>query len=301
MAVRLEKKPAPLTALANTLGALVLCHIVLSLAFGYAARRCEGTEWLSFLLEKLGVALPPLACVGLGRFLLGRAPAAEPLFGGSRWRLFVTLLCTLGLVNAFGELAGSGLSLLLPNDAAGAVRQPATGAGLAIVLVFDCLFVPICEESFYRGVLQGALRPYGQRFAVLVTSLLFALAHYSLAQLLPMFCISVFLGYAAMQLGSSKPCVPLRMAYNAVVCLLTYGVGGKDGLAALGITLVVLASCLLFGVYGAVDLRRQYPPRLERRTDPRNRQSRAELLAVAPLFSAAMITLLAQTLLQSLT
>lgn len=302
MAIHLNQKAAPLTVLANTLGVLVLCHSLLSLGFAYAAQRCAAHETLQLVLDRLGLILPPLACVALSLLLVPKAlrQPASALLTSRRWPFFVAMLCSLGLVITAGDLICSALRLVFVQDTADTVSAPATGLGWAVVLIADCLLIPLAEEWFYRGVLQRALQGWGERFAIVVTSLVFALAHFSLSQLLPLFFLSLFLGYFSVALGSARPGILLRMVYNSLGCLLTYGALGKDSLSVLGLTLIVLTACLGFGIYGAVCLRRLHPPLLPRRPDPRNRQSRAELLLTAPLFTASLITLLAQMLLQSL-
>ena len=294
---RNEKKHV-LTALADAVGVLLLLHGVLSLALGYLAQRLPAPEWLHLLPDRLAGVLPPACCLLLGR-RLNRGKKLPRRFTGNRWNFFVWSAASLGLVVALGELAGSALRLGLPRDTA-VVAAPATAIGWLIVFVCDCLLTPLAETYFYRGLLQQSLRPWGERFAILVAAIPAALSRHSLAGFLPQLVLSMFLGWAVLQLGSLRAGAVLHAAAAFLLFLLRYGAAGKDALSALGVTLVVLACCLFFGVYGIVQLARLKPALPERRRDPRNRQSRAELLLISPLFFAAMIALVIQTLLQSL-
>lgn len=295
---RTEKKHL-LTALADAVGALLLLHGVLSLALGYLAQCLPAPEWLHLLPDRLAGSLPLGLCLLAGRRWLGRLKKLPRRFTGNRWNFFVMSAAALGLVVALGELGGSALRLGLPMDTA-VVTAPATAAGWLIVFICDCLLAPLAETYFYRGLLQQTFRPWGERFAILAAAIPAALSRHSLAGFLPQLALAVFLGWAVLQLGSLRAGAALHVAAAFLLFVLRYGAAGKDALSALGVTLVVLACCLFFGVYGTVQLIRLKPCALERRRDPRNRQSRVELLLISPLFFAAMIALVIQTLLQSL-
>ncbi len=288
-----------LTSLADAVGVLLLCHGVLSLTLSYIAQSIAAPEWLHLLPDRLAGVLPAALCFALGRWRLGKLKKQPRRFAGSRWSFFVWCCAALGLVVALGELTGSALRLGLPLDTA-VVTAPQTAGGWLLVFACDCLLAPLAETCFYRGTLQQAFRPWGERFAILLAAIPAALTRHSLAEFLPQLALAVFLGWAAMQLGSLRAAAVLHVGASFLMFVLRYGVAGKDALSTLGITLVILACCLFFGVYGVIQLIRLRPSRLERRRDPRNRQSRAELLLVSPLFFAAMIALVIQTLLQSL-
>ena len=293
------QKKNTLTALADGIGVLLLCHSLLSLVFAYAAQRVPSPEWLHLLLDRLAGFAPAALCLLPGIWRTGRLKKPPRRYAGDRWQLTLACAAALGLFAALGELTGGALRLALPADTA-VVAPPDTAAGWLLVLLFDCILTPLAQTWFYRGVLQQALRPRGERFAVLLAAIPAALAYHSLAEFLPQFALAVFLGWAVVQLGSLRAGAVLHIFSAVLLFLLRYIVADTAGISALGVLLVLLAFCLCTGIWGAVRLRHLAPAPLRRRRDPRNRQSRAELLALSPLFCAAMIVLLAQTLLQSL-
>ena len=63
---------------------------------------------------------------------------------------------------------------LRPDLSAGA---SGSGVQVALFLVLGAVLVPFAEELFFRGLLFGALRRYGFLVAILVSSVLFGLAH----------------------------------------------------------------------------------------------------------------------------
>ncbi len=293
------KKKNTLTAVADAIGVLLLCHGVLSLSFGYIAQSLPQPEWLHLLFDRLAGVVSAGLCLLLGIWRLGKLKKQPHRFPGDRRALLIACAGALGLLVLLGELTGGALRLVLPADTA-VVDPPGTAAGWLLVLLFDCLLTPLLETYFYRGILQQALRPWGERFAVVLAAIPAALAHHSLAEFLPQLALAVFLGWAVIQLGSLRAGAALHIFAGVLMFLLRYIVADTVGLSALGVLLILLVCCLCIGLGGVFRLRRLAPPPLVRRRDPRNRQSRFELLLTSPLFFAAMIVLLAQTLLQSL-
>ena len=61
--------------------------------------------------------------------------------------------------------------------------------------VFMLIFVtPLLEEYAFRGVLLNVLSRYGKRFALVASSVIFALAHLNFAEMIPAFVMGIQLG-----------------------------------------------------------------------------------------------------------
>ena len=296
-AARSRKKRDPLTQLADVLGGMLLLYSLLHLLFFWAAGRCTGTAAL--LLDGLGDVVPPLVCLFAGSYHVGRPRFRAGSFHGDTSRLRTLYALVIALLAAVGELVSSALRLALPLDTAGTLTPQGWG-GWVTVLTVNCILVPVAQELLYRGFLQPLLTDWGERFAVLLTGLLFALAGHSLAAFLPRLALSVLLGMAALRLGGVRATAPLHTLYQLLTALLLYGVHNGDDLTSLGFLLLILAGCFVFGIYGVTLLVKQKLPPPERRRDPRNRPGRAELLLISPLFFAALICGIALMLLQSL-
>lgn len=98
----------------------------------------------------------------------------------------------------------------------------------ASVVLFAVLAVgaPIVEELYFRGlVLRGMTERYRPAVAVVVTALLFALAHFEAVQFAGLAAFGVVLGTLAHRLGRLGPSVAAHAAFNAaaVVSLLHLG------------------------------------------------------------------------------
>lgn len=84
-------------------------------------------------------------------------------------------------------------------------------------LVFAIL-PAICEELAFRGyILNGLLKRFRPRSAILLTSFLFALFHMNVFQFLPAFFLGVILGLLTVRSRSLFPAMIFHFLYNAVL------------------------------------------------------------------------------------
>jgi len=93
--------------------------------------------------------------------------------------------------------------------------------------IYNWLFVityiiatPILEEYAFRGVLLSCLSKYGKYFAVITTSIIYALAHGSFTEMLPALVISYLLSKITLQYKSVKPAMIIHILFNSVFYLL---------------------------------------------------------------------------------
>ena len=67
------------------------------------------------------------------------------------------------------------------------------------MFLYACLLGPLAEEILFRGLVLRPLQPYGKKFAILVSSLLFGLFHGNLMQAPFAFVVGLVLGYVALE------------------------------------------------------------------------------------------------------
>ena len=77
------------------------------------------------------------------------------------------------------------------------------------------VIAPIMEELLFRGLILQTLKRYGNVFAILVTSLLFALLHGNLPQSVPVFALSMMICYVVLKSGSILPGIAIHFLNNA--------------------------------------------------------------------------------------
>ena len=70
-------------------------------------------------------------------------------------------------------------------------------AGSLSMFLYMGIFAPLSEEILFRGLVLDTLRPYGKRFAIFGSAVLFGLFHGNLLQTPYAFGVGLLLGYAA--------------------------------------------------------------------------------------------------------
>ena len=103
-----------------------------------------------------------------------------------------------------------------------------TPGDLALQLFVVALIPAICEEVFFRGALQQILRDWfgNQHVAVVVTALVFTLAHGDFYGLVPRFVLGLLLGYFFFLSGSMLVNITAHFANNAF-CVVMYHLYNK--------------------------------------------------------------------------
>ena len=161
----------------------------------------------------------------------------------------------LGLAN-FGNLLGGLLCRVF------GIEQPGTllaagGMELFVQFLSLCLVPAVTEELFFRGALQGLLRPSGSAAAIFGTALLFGLLHLDLAQGQTAFICAVFLGWLAERSGSILPGMLLHFINNTLAFLTLYLRLYAPAAAAMAIELFILLFFPVFAAWLIQHARRQ--------------------------------------------
>lgn len=69
------------------------------------------------------------------------------------------------------------------------------------MFLYASVFGPIAEELLFRGLILGSLRPFGKRFAILASAILFGFFHGNLLQAPFALALGLVLGYVAVEHG----------------------------------------------------------------------------------------------------
>ncbi|NQU11302.1 CPBP family intramembrane metalloprotease [bacterium] len=87
---------------------------------------------------------------------------------------------------------------------------------VGLVGIFAVVVAPVFEETFFRGFAYPALKQrLGRGAGLLVTALLFSLAHFHLPSVLPLFVLGLALGLAYETTGSLLVPIVLHALFNA--------------------------------------------------------------------------------------
>lgn len=112
-----------------------------------------------------------------------------------------------------------------------------------ILFTLECAVVPaVVEEFAIRGVIMQPLRRYGDRFALVMSSVIFALMHGNMMQIPFALMAGFALGYFAMATGSIWTSVVIHFANNFLSVLFTTWNSSPvfDGIPSIILMLVIV-------------------------------------------------------------
>ena len=136
--------------------------------------------------------------------------------------------------------------------------ESASGLGDSVTLfLYGCILAPVFEEVLFRGLLLRMMEPYGKKFAVFATALLFGLFHANIVQSPFAFAVGLVLGYVTVEYGMIWSVV-LHFINNFVLGDLLYRL--TSGLApwvSEAIYLGIISLCTVVTVILMVVKRRQ--------------------------------------------
>lgn len=180
-----------------------------------------------------------------------------------------------------------------------AIAPSSFSAGV-VTLIFTAFVAPIFEEMIYRHLLLRSLKPIGDTPAIIISALVFGLAHGNFDQFAYAFLSGIIFGLMAVRYDTIIPGMVLHLINNFFVTVITYqkqltGIGGLwDGLvdaaAALGNIIVNISYfaapfvAVLLAFCGAAKL-----------TPVGGEHKHKKMLAVlSPVFILAMVVMLLQ-------
>ena len=128
------------------------------------------------------------------------------------WLMIMPLVLLVGwLMNEIiGDQGGSNplLDLVLNSDEL---------VPLLLLLITTVILAPVFEELVFRGVLLPVLvSKVGKLSGVLLSALIFALAHLSVGELPPLFVLGIGLGLMRLSSGRLFPCALMHSLWNGV-------------------------------------------------------------------------------------
>jgi len=97
-----------------------------------------------------------------------------------------------------------------------------TPTSLALNIIVIAVLPALLEEMVFRGYVLRTLRPYGDGFAVVVSSLLFALMHGNIEQIPFAFCVGLALGWLCVSTNNIWLAVAVHFCNNGMSVLLDY-------------------------------------------------------------------------------
>lgn len=143
-----------------------------------------------------------------------------------------------------------------------------TPRSLALNILVMAAAPAYLEEKLFRGYVLVGLRPLGDTFAVVVSSLLFGLMHGNLTQIPFAFMMGLVLGFLTVRLKSLKVAYAIHFCNNLLTLLLTQWLPYRvsDAVSYAVLTQKILLGLAVLGLFTLLRLVRWHPPVLFART-----------------------------------
>ncbi len=134
-------------------------------------------------------------------------------------------------------------------------EKPQGVLGFMLTFIATAIVPALVEEFACRGIVLGALRKFGDGFAVLCSSILFGVMHGNFQQIPFAFLVGLVLGYITVKTNTIWIAVAVHCFNNAVSVIFEYATQGISQLSQNVIFTVYLSVCLLLGIIGVYLLK----------------------------------------------
>lgn len=173
--------------------------------------------WYSWALSGL-----PMYLIGMpvAFLLLLAIPAKAPQKKKSNplmWFGFLFLCFALTYIaNFIGQYFIAWLTNETNLEVENEVQKATSVTPFEINLIFIGILAPIFEELFYRKAIIDRLRRYGDRPAILISGLIFGLAHGNFNQIFYTVAVGMLLGLIYIRTGSVLYTISIHAAFNMI-------------------------------------------------------------------------------------
>lgn len=167
------------------------------------------------LISGAGVAA---ACAAGILLMRGCAKEKEPFsvcrMSGRQKALFIPVfLAAFSVYYITGALV-SKFNGALGLEAPGSAPLPEGTEGILVYILCRAVIPAVMEELLFRGCILRRLLPAGEWNAVWISSLFFALSHWNMQRIVPVFVVSLFLSFAYLESGSMAMPVMMHLLNN---------------------------------------------------------------------------------------
>lgn len=144
-------------------------------------------------------------------------------------------------VNVASEIFESfGFHYSMPHD-----KNPDGVFGFLLVIISTVLVPALVEEFAFRGIVLGLLRPFGEGFAIICSSVVFGLLHGNFEQIPFAFLVGLILSLIRIKTDSLLVCMAVHATNNLISVLASYSSGMPAVLSNLVYTVYILFALVL--------------------------------------------------------
>ena len=164
-----------------------------------------------------------------GFAMTGRLKEFGSLFAKPKQPAVYILLSVLSLpfIQGIGGMLQTVVSLILPAGGSTGtflddISLSQGGINTVILLLYILVFAPVAEELLFRGMLMKSAGSADARFAVIFSSLMFALYHGNIMQFIYTFILGLLMSYIDIMTGSLIPSIIVHIANNCIALTLAF-------------------------------------------------------------------------------
>lgn len=172
-------------------------------------------HWLIFLIS---FASMYLAAFPVCRLLMKRLPQKQLFQHDMRFKTWILLMSMALCLMFFGSIIGSIVDAIISGasglTAGSDVSDLVLNNNLGIVLLVVVIIGPIVEEVLFRKILIDRLIVFGDKAAILISAIMFALFHGNFAQLFYAFGVGLLFGYVYVRTGKLKYSITMHISVN---------------------------------------------------------------------------------------
>ena len=207
---------------------------------------------------------------------------------------FFAILAAIGLC-MFTNIINSYILTILSELGAEIPEPPQmmepTLTSLGLNLLVMAVLPALLEEMIYRGYILRTLRPYGNVFAVVISSLLFGLMHGNLRQIPFAFIVGLVLGLLYVLTDNIWLSITVHFANNAISVLMEYfGFGLSEAAVGYFYAMIIYGLTLIGGVALLILFLRYRNQMRIRKTDTYlSTSKRTSVLFATPAFLICVI------------
>lgn len=197
--------------IAVTYGVSTLLIVIVSSLFPQAAESSLVSHTVS-ALSQYAVAFPVMYSI-LGRLPKDSSPSES--MGARPW---LSTLCVciamMSVGNTLGNFIITAFESAMGRSITNVVASSSLGTHWSVNLIFVAILAPIFEELIFRKVLCDRLLPLGEGYAVVLSSIIFALVHGNLFQFFYAFLVGVVFSTVYVKTGRIRYSVIYHMIIN---------------------------------------------------------------------------------------
>ncbi len=215
----------------------------------------------------------------------------------------LTGLGVCGLANCLASLMGNAFQTVFElfdyTYAFGSNPLPQGPFGMALSFLATAVTPALVEEFALRGAVMGALRKYGDGFAIVTSALLFGLMHGNLVQIPFAFVLGLFFGYAVIKTGSIWTAVIIHFLNNlfSLVYSYFYAFAGGEVFVHWFFSIFYIMILLLAGFvgYAMMSARRQNDFELNNKEGLLSTGKKLLVFLTAPVMIISYVAVIAET------